>query len=142
MKRTTTGIFIVIAWSAMITIAYVTLARADLVNEFYLRLSPLLMRPNRVTYGFTVHILTFAALGSMFIVAYPRRLTLVCALVLGSAVALEAMQTLTQDRHGTVIDVLQKLSGGLAGIALGRAVAPNQSMKRKHMPAPDRGEHV
>jgi hypothetical protein len=112
-----------VAWSAMIATAYVTLARADLVNEFYLRLSPLLFRPDRVTYGFIVHILAFAALGALFTLAYPRRVVLVCSLVFGSAIAFEAMQTLTQDRHGTVIDVLEKLSGGLAGIALGRAAS-------------------
>lgn len=123
MKRKTTGLFIVIAWSAMIAIAYVTLSRADLVNELHLSLSPLLMRPDRVTYGFIVHILAFAALGAFFILAYPRRLALVCALVFGCAVALEAMQTLTRDRHGTVIDVLEKLSGGAAGIALGRVTS-------------------
>lgn len=123
MKRKTTGLFIVIAWSAMIAIACVTLSRADLVNEFYLRLSPLLMRPDRVTYGFIVHILAFAALGAFFILAYPQRLALVCALVFGSAVALEAMQTLVQDRHGTIIDVMEKLTGGLAGIAIGRVTS-------------------
>jgi hypothetical protein len=105
----------------MISIAYVTLAHADLVNGFYLRLSPLLMRPDHATYGFIVHILAFASLGSLFILAYPKRLVLVSALVFGGAVALEAMQTLTQDRHGTAIDVLEKLAGGFVGIAVGRA---------------------
>jgi hypothetical protein len=119
MKRKTTELFIVIAWLAMLAIAFVTLARAELVNEIYLRLSPLLMRPDRVTYGFIVHVMAFAGLGAFFTLAYPRRPALVCALLFTSAVGLEALQTLIRDRHGTVIDVLEKLTGGLAGIALG-----------------------
>ena len=108
----TARLFVITAWAAMIG-----------VNEIYLRLSPLLMRPDRVTYGFIVHILAFAALGALFILAYPRRLALVCSIVFGGAVALEALQTLTPDRHGTFIDALEKLAGGLAGIALGRTAA-------------------
>lgn len=123
MKTKTTGLFIVIAWLAMIAIAFVTLARAELVNEIYLHLSPVLMRPDRITYGFIVHVLAFAGLGAFFALAYPQRLALVCALVIGSAIALEALQTLIQDRHGTVIDVLEKLTGGLAGIALGNVMS-------------------
>lgn len=92
MNRKTTGLFIVIAWFAMTAIAYLTFARAGLVNELYLRLSPLMMRPDRVTYGFIVHVLAFAALGALFILAYPRRLPLVCTLVFGGAIALEALQ--------------------------------------------------
>jgi hypothetical protein len=123
MKTKTTGLFIVIAWLAMIAIAFVTLARAELVNEIYLCLSPVLMRPDRITYGLIVHVLAFAGLGTLFALAYPQRLTLVCAFVIGCAIALEALQTLIQDRHGTVIDVLEKLAGGLAGIALGNVMS-------------------
>jgi hypothetical protein len=119
--KTIARLVVVTAWAAMIAVVYATLAHAGFVNDIFFRLSPLLMRPDRMTYGFIVHILAFAALGALFILAYPRRLALVCSIVFGGAVALEALQTLTQDRHGTVIDVLEKLAGGLAGIALGRA---------------------
>jgi VanZ like protein len=123
-------LFVLVAWAALIAVGYATLARAGFVNEIYFRLSPLLMRPDRMTYGFIVHILAFAALGTLFILAYPRRLVLVCSIVLGGAVALEALQTLTQDRHGTVVDVLEKLTGGLAGIALGQ-VANRRAERRE-----------
>ena len=121
--KTIARFLVVTAWAAMIAVVYATLAHANVVNDIYLRLAPLLMRPDRVTYGFIVHILAFAALGTLFTLAYPRRLVLVCSIVFGGAVALEALQTVTQDRHGTVIDVLEKLAGGLAGIAVGRATA-------------------
>jgi hypothetical protein len=48
---------------------------------------------------------------------------------------LETLQTLVQDRHGTVIDVLEKLTGGLAGIALGHVTS---RIFRKDGRKPDR----
>jgi hypothetical protein len=128
--KTVTPLFVLVAWVALIAVAYATLARADVINDIYFRLSPLLMRPDRVTYGLIVHFLAFAALGALFGLAYPRRLALVCFIVVGGAVALEALQTLTLDRHGTVVDGLEKLAGGLAGIALGRA-ATRHTERRK-----------
>src|SRR5262245_36816622 len=133
MKRTIAGFFVVTAWIAMIAVAYATLARAGFVNEVYSRLSPLLMRPDRITYGLIVLALAYITLGALLSLAYPRRLALVCSLVFAGAVALEALQTLTQDRHGTVIDALEKLAGGFAGIALGRLAA--RVSKRKSVRA-------
>jgi hypothetical protein len=54
----------------------------------------------------------------LFTVAYPRRLILVLCVVGGSAVILELAQTLTPDRHGTLIDALEKMAGGAIGIML------------------------
>jgi VanZ family protein len=54
--------------------------------------------------------------------AYPRRTVLVCLVVLGSAALLEMMQLLTPDRHGRLLDAIEKMAGGAAGIAAGRAI--------------------
>ena len=50
--------------------------------------------------------------------AYPKRLLMVCCIVLGGAALLEIAQTLTPDRHGTLIDAVEKIVGGAVGIAL------------------------
>jgi VanZ family protein len=64
-------------------------------------------------------LLAFALLGAFFAAAYPKRLNLVCAVVLGSAVLLEFAQTMTPDRHGRLVDAAQKLLGGGVGILIG-----------------------
>ena len=43
-------------------------------------------------------------------------------IVIGSAVAFELLQTLTPDRHGTVVDATEKIVAGCAGIAAVRLV--------------------
>ncbi|HZS53026.1 MAG TPA: hypothetical protein VFA65_01380 [Bryobacteraceae bacterium] len=67
-------------------------------------------------------ILAFMALGAFFTVAYPKRLFLVCSVVLGSAVLLEFAQTLAPDRHARLLDATQKLFGGSLGILVGLVV--------------------
>lgn len=62
------------------------------------------------------HFAAFAVLGIAFGLAYPNRIFFVFAIVLGSAVGLEALQLLTPDRHGRVIDALVKAIGGICGI--------------------------
>ncbi|WFU46156.1 hypothetical protein QA640_45670 (plasmid) [Bradyrhizobium sp. CB82] len=47
---------------------------------------------------------------------------LVCGVVLGSAVVLEFLQTLTPDRHGRLLDASEKVIGGLLGILLASIV--------------------
>jgi hypothetical protein len=120
MKKIAVRLFVVAAWVAIVAVAYATLARVGFVYAIYYKLSPILMRPDMRTYAHIVHVMAFAALGALFILAYPRRLVLVCTIVLGAAVGLEVLQTLTQDRHGTVLDALEKLAGGAAGIALAK----------------------
>ena len=66
------------------------------------------------------HFAAFALLGLAFGLAYPSRLLLVVAIVVGSAVALEALQLLTPDRHGRILDALVKAAGGLCGIGIGQ----------------------
>ena len=64
----------------------------------------------------------FGLLGLLFCLAYPRRIALVCALVFGSAVVLELLQIVIADRDARVIDAVEKLVGGAAGIVSSRAL--------------------
>jgi VanZ family protein len=68
------------------------------------------------------HIIGFALVGVLFGIAYPRRTILVCCIILGGAALLEILQTLTPDRHGTLVDALEKMAGGAAGISFARCV--------------------
>lgn len=64
------------------------------------------------------HVAAFAFLGFAFCAAYRDRMTLVCSLVLGSAVVLELLQKLTPDRHARLLDASEEVVGGLLGILL------------------------
>jgi VanZ family protein len=68
------------------------------------------------TFAHFEHVIVFAFFGAIFCAAYPRRIYLVCCIVFGSAVALELLQTMTPDRHGTLVDALEKMAGGGCGI--------------------------
>ena len=74
------------------------------------------------TFAHFVHVVAFAILGALFTFAYPGRLLLVSCIVIGGASLLEIAQTLTPDRHGTLIDAFGKGSGGAAGILLVKAI--------------------
>lgn len=108
------------AWAALIAIVYATLTRVGFVYAIYFKLSPILMRPEMNVYALFEHVIAFAVLGALFSFAYPRHAILVCVVVLGGAVLLEILQTLTPDRHGTVIDALEKTAGGVLGMVLTR----------------------
>jgi VanZ family protein len=58
----------------------------------------------------------YAVFGFLLYLAYPRHLTFVCIVVLGSAVTLELLQSLLPDRHPRTLDAIEKLLGGVAGI--------------------------
>jgi hypothetical protein len=60
--------------------------------------------------------------GRDFLLAYPGRAFLVCCLVFSAAITLEYLQTLTPDRHGILIDALEKLGGASLGILAARAL--------------------
>jgi VanZ family protein len=110
------------AWLAIFAIAYATLTRVGFVYGIYYKLSPILMHPEMKTYARFEHIIAFAILGALFGFAYPRSIVLVCCVVLGGAALLEMLQTLTPDRHGTLIDMMEKMAGGAAGIILSQAI--------------------
>lgn len=102
---------------------FVTLAPwAVLVFIACAMLSPIRYRPTVTTYGSIEHMAAFAVLGLLFSLAYPRQMALVCLIVLGSAVLLELAQLLTPDRHGQIRDALEKMAGGIMGVAAGRII--------------------
>lgn len=63
--------------------------------------------------------IALAVIGFVFALAYPRRLLLVAALVLGATVLLEALQLVEPSRHGRILDLGVKLIGGGVGLAIG-----------------------
>ena len=96
------------AWAAIAFIAYATL-------------SPIQARPQTSSSADLDHVVAFAVVGLLFCLAYPRQVVLVCFIVLGSAVLLECLQTLTPDRHGRLLDATEKMVGGALGIFAARA---------------------
>jgi hypothetical protein len=112
--------FIIMAWALVGFIAYATLAHVGFVYSIYYKLAPILLRPEMQTYAHFEHIIAFAVLGALFCFAYPRHVALVCAIVFGSAVLLELLQTLTPDRHGTLMDAIEKIAGGACGVIFAR----------------------
>jgi len=103
-------LFILAGWVALALIAYATL-------------SPIKDRP--VIAGLQLeHFAAFALLGFAFALGYPRRTVLIIAIVIGSAFTLEALQLLTPDRHGRLLDALVKAAGGLSAIGVTRLGLP------------------
>ncbi|MEH2628596.1 VanZ family protein [Bradyrhizobium sp. AZCC 1719] len=119
-REIVTKLIAIAAWITIIAIAYATLTHVGFVYAIYFKLSPYLMRPAMQTYAHLEHVIAFAILGALFGFAYPRRLILVCCIVFGAAALLETLQTVTPDRHGTLIDALEKMAGGAAGILFAR----------------------
>jgi VanZ family protein len=97
---------IIAGWLALAFIVYATL-------------SPIAVRPVLAGPQFE-HFAAFALMGLAFGLAYPNRIFLVAAIVVGSAFALEALQLLTPDRHGRLLDALVKAAGGICGIGVGQ----------------------
>ena len=96
----------ILAWLLLAAVAFVTLA-------------PIGFRP---TSGYSPSIerfIAFGAVGFFFALAYPRRLWLIVVVVLGAAIAFEALQLVSVSRHGRVFDLAVKLAGGALGIAVG-----------------------
>jgi len=97
------------AWCCLLFLAFATLA-------------PLHLRP-QMTYAETwvsvliEHVGAFGVLGLLFTVCYPRRYGFICVVVFGSAVLLELLQVFVPDRDARIIDAVEKLVGGAAGIA-------------------------
>lgn len=131
MKGSITRLAIAAAWIAVIAVAFATLTRVGFVYAIYFKLSPFLMRPGMHTFAHFEHVIAFALLGALFGFAYPRHLLLVCCIVFGAAALLEILQTMTPDRHGTLVDALEKIAGGAAGIALARGIVQSRSRDEK-----------
>ena len=101
-------LFLLASWAVLAFIAFATL-------------SPLEERPAVAS---PQHFAAFALLGFAFARGYPTRALLSVAIVVASAFALEALQLLTPDRHGCLLDALVKAAGGIFGIGAGRLAAP------------------
>ena len=97
------------AWVVLCYIAYATL-------------SPIAARPTLPSSSSIEHVAAFAVLGTLFCLAYPRHVVLVCMIVLGAAVLLELAQLITPDRHARAQDAIEKVAGGAAGILAGQAM--------------------
>jgi VanZ family protein len=115
-------LMIISAWASILALAFATLTHVGFVYSIYYKLAPLLMRPGMRFYAHFEHVIAFAVFGALFAFAYPRRLIFVCSIVFVSAVALEYLQTLTPDRHGTLIDAIEKVVGGAFGILVAHAI--------------------
>jgi VanZ family protein len=96
-------------WLALAFIVYATLSPIDA--------RPVVAGPQ------SEHFAAFAVMGLAFALAYPNRIVLVVAIVVGSAIGLEALQLLTPDRHGRVLDALVKAAGGVCGISAGQLMS-------------------
>jgi VanZ family protein len=98
----------------------------------YATLSPLSERPSLLVTETSLSVVierfgAYGLMGLLFGVAYTRRLGLVLLVVLGSAIGLELLQLFIADRDARLIDVVEKLAGGIAGIGASQvlyALAP------------------
>jgi VanZ family protein len=97
----------------------------------YATISPIQLRPTISRSADLEHLLAFAVLGGSFCLAYPRRLVLVCFVVLCSAITLEFLQLLTPDRHARLLDATEKLAGGAAGVLITRAALSFEPLRRR-----------
>ena len=121
-RKTVTRLLMAAAWIAIMAITYATLTRVGFVYSVYFKLAPFLMGSDIRTYAHFVHVAAFAVLGALFTMAYPGRVLIVSCIVIGGAALLELAQTLTPDRHGTLLDALDKIAGGAAGILLVKTI--------------------
>jgi VanZ family protein len=106
----------VAAWACLIFIIYATLSSASARPE--------LTESEPMLAVFVERFGAYGLLGVLFRRAYPDRIGLVWALVLGSAVVLELLQIVIPDRDARVIDAAEKLAGGAAGIVAAGALLP------------------
>lgn len=90
-----------------------------LAGLIFATLSPIDLRPNSPLSTGAERAFALMLVGFVFAIAYPRRVLLVAALVLGATVLLELLQLASPSRHGRLIDVAVKLAGAGAGLALG-----------------------
>jgi VanZ family protein len=91
-----------VGWLALAFIAYATL-------------SPIDSRPV-IAAAQLEHFAAFGLVGLALGIAYPKRWLWVVAIVIGSAFALEALQLITPDRHGRLLDLAVKAVGGMCGV--------------------------
>jgi len=100
-------LIIALAWSCLAFIVYATLSSID-------------ARPVIAGGLFTAveRFGAYAVFGLLLYLAYPRHLAFVCIMVFGSAITLELLQNFAPDRHARLLDAIEKLLGGTAGLLL------------------------
>jgi VanZ like family len=99
----------VAAWALLGYIAFATLG-------------PIGTRPTLGTPPIYERVAAFFVFGALLNFGYPRQLVLVCLIVVGSAAMLELAQLITPDRHGRILDALEKITGGGVGIMISRVM--------------------
>ena len=104
----------VAAWACLGFIIYATLSSASARPE--------LTTTEPVIAVFVERFGAYGLLGFLFFLSYPRRITAICLIVFGSAILLELLQILTPDRDARMIDAMEKVAGGAAGILAGRVL--------------------
>jgi VanZ family protein len=97
------------AWVCLIFIIYATLSSAGA--------RPKLTSDEPALVVFVERFGAYALLGSLFCLAYARHIALVCLFILGVAILLEILQLFIPDRDARIVDTLEKLAGGAAGIS-------------------------
>jgi VanZ family protein len=102
----------VAAWACLIFIIYATLSSAGRRPE--------LTESEPMLAVFVERFGAYGLLGVLFRLAYPSRGKLVWLVIVGSAVVLELLQIFIPDRDARLIDALEKLAGGAAGILAAR----------------------
>jgi hypothetical protein len=100
-----------------------------LAGLIFVTLSPINLRPISPLPTQIERAMALMVVGFVFALAYPRRLVLVAALVLGATAFLELLQLLTPSRHGGWSDVAVKLLGGSIGLVGGWLV---NTLRRPH----------
>jgi VanZ family protein len=94
-------------------------AWASLVLAALAVLVPIEYRPTSSLPREVERFAAFAAVGFAFALAYPRRLGLAALMVIGAALALEALQLFAPSRHGRLLDASIKAFGAAVGLAIG-----------------------
>jgi VanZ like family len=84
-------------------------------------LSPIGMRPS-IGNSHLEHFAAFGLIGLAFAMAYPSRILLIVAIVVGAVLGLEVLQLLTPDRHARATDAFVKALGGISGICAGQLI--------------------
>jgi len=97
----------IMAWICLLFIAWATLSPVTL--------RPRLLETDPAAIVIVEHVGAFAVIGFLFSAAYSRT-ALIFLLVLGSAVILELLQLVVPDRDARIVDAIEKLIGGGAGI--------------------------
>ncbi len=96
----------ILAWLLLLALAIVTVGPIGLRPET--GLSPQLER-----------VIGLLVVGFAFGLAYPRRIVLVALLLFTSTALFEVLQNFEPYRHGRLIDLAAKLTGGAVGLLLG-----------------------